>query len=486
MNNTLRIYLNNGILDMQKGNLLSAEINFKNSLKKFPKQYFLNTFLIPCLIQQKKYEEALRYAIPFHKNGTMLEHSSIYLGIIYFQTSQLILALKYFDAALSINANNYDALVNKAGVLHKLNKNSDAMMSLDKALNIKNNDLIAYRNYASIYEDELDFNQSEKYYLKALSFHPNNHKTLYALSHLQLSKKEYQQGWGNFEHRWYKEKFRYPNIAPLKNLENIKNKKILIWHEQGLGDTIQFSRYVRRLLELEAKVVFEVQEPLVAFFAKQFSCEITNSPSNMEFDFQSPLLSLPRIFSNEDKYFEFVEPYFTSSQEKKLFWNKELGLCSNKLNLGITISGNTKQIHEDRRKISLSYFTKFLQFCKIFLIQKDISKEDKNILNHNKEIIFLGNNTSWQNFTDTSAILDNMDYLISIDTSIIHLAGSMNKESLLLLSKPAEWRWAQEDDQTPNWYHSVKILRQKSRRNWDTIRDDLEKIIRDVSYKKFN
>lgn len=62
----------------------------------------------------------------------------------------------------------------------------------------------------------------------------------------------------------------------------------------------------------------------------------------------------------------------------------------------------------------------------------------------------------------------------------------MNKESLLLLSKPAEWRWAQEDDQTPNWYHSVKILRQKSRRNWDTIQDDLEKIIRDVSYKKFN
>ena len=486
MNNTLRIYLNNGILDMQKGNLLSAEINFKNALKKFPKQYFLNTFLIPCLIQQKKYEEALRYAIPFHKNGTMLEHSSIYLGIIYFQTTQLILALKYFDAALSINANNYDALVNKAGVLHKLNKNSDAMMSLDKALNIKNNDLIAYRNYASIYEDELDFNQSEKYYLKALSFHPNDHESLYALSQLQLSKKEYQQGWENFEHRWYKEKFRYPNIAPLKNLENIKNKKILIWHEQGLGDTIQFSRYVRRLLELEAKVVFEVQEPLVAFFAKQFSCEINNSPSNMEFDFQSPLLSLPRIFSNEDKYFEFVEPYFTSSQEKKLFWNKELGLCSNKLNLGITISGNTKQIHEDRRKINLSYFTKFLQFCKIFLIQKDISKEDKNILNHNKEIIFLGNNTSWQNFTDTSAILDNMDYLISIDTSIIHLAGSMNKESLLLLSKPAEWRWAQEDDKTPNWYNSVKILRQKSRRNWDTIQDDLEKIIRDVSYKKFN
>lgn len=192
MNNTLRIYLNNGIHDMQKGNLLSAEINFKNALKKFPKQHFLNTYLIPCLIKQKKYEEALRFAIPFHKNGSMLEHSSIYLGIIYFQTTQLILALKYFDVALSINVNNYDALVNKAGVLHKLNKNSDAMILLDKALNINNNNSVAYRNYASIYEDELDFNQSEKYYLKALSFHPNDHQSLCALSHLQLSKKEYQ------------------------------------------------------------------------------------------------------------------------------------------------------------------------------------------------------------------------------------------------------------------------------------------------------
>ena len=100
----------------------------------------------------------------------MLEQSSIYLGSIYFQTNQLQLALKYFDTTLGINSNNYFALVNKASVLHKLNKNSDAIVLLDKALCINNKDSVIYRNLASIYEDELNFNLAEKYYLKTLSF----------------------------------------------------------------------------------------------------------------------------------------------------------------------------------------------------------------------------------------------------------------------------------------------------------------------------
>ena len=484
----LQKYLNDGISNMKKGGLLSAEVSFKKALKEFPNQHFINTYLLPCLMHQKKYDEALKYAISFHKNGIMLEQSSIYLGSIYFQTNQLQLALKYFDTTLGINSNNYFALVNKASVLHKLNKNSDAIVLLDKALCINNKDSVIYRNLASIYEDELNFNLAEKYYLKTLSFHPNDHLSLFALAQIQLSKQEYQTGWKNFEHRWFKGdlKFRHSSIPRLNNLEDIKNKKILIWHEQGLGDTIQFSRYVRRLIEMEAKIVFEVQEPLVDFFIKQFNCEITNFSSNTKFDYQSPLLSLPGIFRNEDKYFKFVEPYFVSIKEKRDFWKNELKLSSTKLNLGITISGNTKQIHESRRKIDLSYFSNFTQFCKIFLIQKDISKEDMEIVNDSEDIIFLGSNVNWHNFTDTSAILDSVDYLISVDTSIIHLAGSMNKESLLLLSKPADWRWSQENEQTPNWYNSVKILRQKSRRNWDTIKDELEKILKTVAYRKFN
>ena len=74
-----------------------------------------------------------------------------------------------------------------------------------------------------------------------------------------------------------------------------------------------------------------------------------------------------------------------------------------------------------------------------------------------------------------------MDYIISVNTSIIHLAGSMNKRSLLLLSKPTDWRWAQDNNSTPSWYKSLDILRQKERRNWDSIQDDIDKILNNLT-----
>ena len=115
---------------------------------------------------------------------------------------------------------------------------------------------------------------------------------------MQLSNKNYEEGWRNFEHRWLKGtmNYRFSQIRRLTNLNNIEGKKILVWHEQGLGDTIQFSRYVRRLIQLGANIVFEVQKPLIKFLKLQFDCEVTGEISNTNFDYQSPLLSLPLLF----------------------------------------------------------------------------------------------------------------------------------------------------------------------------------------------
>lgn len=485
MQNDLNSYINEGINYFKKKDFYSSEKIFKKALKKFPNQQILHTYLLPCLIHQYKYEDALNYAKNFHKSGTMMEISSLYLGIIYFQTTQLETSLKYFDIALSLNSKNYEALVNKAAVLNKLDKNQEAKKLLDNAIIINPERSIAYRNYGAIYEDECDFHKAEHSYYKAIKKNPQDHQSIYDLSHIQLAQKKYAIGWKNYEHRWSKAniklKFKYPQIPRLVKLEEIQGKRILIWSEQGMGDTIQFSRYVRHLIKLGAEIVFEVQEPLVEFLKDQFDCQVTNVASDLNFDFQSPLLSLPAIFRNEDNYFKFIGPYFFCSKNKYEFWREILNKNNNKLNLGVTISGNTKQINEDRRKISLKFFNKFFDKFNIFIIQKDISSEDKNIVNNNSNMFFLGDDPKWKNFTDTSAIIENMDYIVSIDTSIIHLAGSMNKPSLLLLSKPAEWRWGQDNKSTPNWYQSLNILRQKERRNWDSIQDDIDKILNNLT-----
>ena len=471
MKDKLNKYVIEGTNYFKQNNFSQASLIFKKALKKFPDQYALYTYLIPCLINQYKYEEALIYAKKFHQTNTMLEFSSIYLGIIYFQTTQLNLSLQYFDKVLNINSENYNALVNKAAALNKLDRNLEAKQLLDKALTIDPSGSVAYRNYAAIYEDDFELKKAEEFYIKAIQINKKDHQSIFALSQMQLSNKNYEEGWRNFEHRWLKGtmNYRFSQIRRLTNLNDIEGKKILVWHEQGLGDTIQFSRYVRHLIQLGANIVFEVQKPLIKFLRLQFDCEVTGEISDTNFDYQSPLLSLPLLFRNEKENFKFAGPFFYCSLEKVNAWKERLNLSKHKLNLGITISGNTKQINEDRRKIPLDYFIDFLEFSKIFIIQKDISNLELDLIKQHDDLIFLGNDKNWENMTDTSAILQNMDFLVSIDTSIIHLAGSMNKDCLLLLSKPAEWRWAQSNENMPKWYESVRVIRQSKRRDWDTI-----------------
>lgn len=479
MDKQIQIYLEDGLKLLSNRKYSSAEIVFRKALKKFPNQHSLYTYLIPCLIHQFKYKEALKFAKNFHQLATMLETSSIYLGTINFLLSNLKESFEYFKIALSINPKNCHALINQAAVLNKLDQNIEAKSLLDRALLIDKNSTAAYKNYATIFEDELQFDKAQEFYLKALKINPSDQQALYALGQIQLSNNNYEEGWKNYEHRWFRGDlvYRYPNIPKLNLVDYLVGKKVLIWHEQGFGDTIQFSRYVRQLIKLQAVITFEVQKPLVGFLQDQFDCEITSNASNLKFDYQSPLLSLPLIFGANKKYFEFTGPYFKTKKDRVLFWKNRLKIDQNNFNLGITISGNTKQVNELRRRISLDYFLKFIKYGKIFIIQKELMEPDRKTMESNQNFIFLGYDKNWLSFDDTSAIVENMDFIISVDTSIIHLAGSMNKKSLLLLSKPAEWRWTQNNNTMPNWYDSVKILRQQERRRWDTIMNDIELLI---------
>ena len=114
-----------------------------------------------------------------------------------------------------------------------------------------------------------------------------------------------------------------------------------------------------------------------------------------------------------------------------------------------------------------------MDFCNIYLIQRDLYKDDREILKKNKSINYLGDDKSWIDFEDTSAIVKNMDVIVSIDTSLIHLSASMQKKSFLILSKPADWRWSKENIGEPRWYNNLKIIRQKDNGSWQSVISEL-------------
>lgn len=474
-----------GIINFKNNNFLEAEKIFLQGIRLYPENLEIYTYLIPTLINQNKLDEALKYSNRLNSQNQKNELGLIYIGIIFFKQKNYIKAKESFQNSLKINQKNNDALINLGATLHKLNRNSEAITYLKQAIQIKNDNPISYHTIGTVYESESEFEKALDNFKKALLLNPNDFESIHGISLIQLSIQDYINGFKNFEHRWKRSNiiYKYENIKKLVSIENLKNKKILVWHEQGMGDTIQFSRYLRFLKNLGAEITFEVQGPLRSFLQMQFDFKIVEKVSNFDFDYQIPLLSLPYIFKTDKNSIPPVKPYFKFDQSKKEKWKKILNLSKEKINLGIAISGNHNYRREQIRKINLEYFLKLKQFCKIFIIQKELYEDDKILVDSDKEILFLGTNHEWVDFLDTSAIVENMDLIVTIDTSLPHLASSLNKETVLLLSKPADWRWTENNETTPHWYDSLKIIRQEQKGSWKEPMEELEQLIKE---KKLN
>ena len=202
----------------------------------------------------------------------------------------------------------------------------------------------------------------------------------------------YTDGLENFEKRFLSshQQDKYSHFPRLYAGTNVEGKKILIWHEQGLGDTIQFSFFVNKIIELGGIVTLAVQRPLQKFLSMQINCDVTFEPKNTEFDHQIPLMSLMSYFKINSKNIYKKDYKFKSDNQKNLFWRKKLNLSNQKLNIGLSISGSKKYKKEYRRSITINKFIKFTDQFRIFLIQKEITPQERLIVDSHNEIIFLG------------------------------------------------------------------------------------------------
>ena len=469
-----------GIVYIKNKDYLNAEKFFLNLVRKYPTNIQLYSYLIPVMIEQKNFKNALKFAEKLYSLNKNYELGLIYMGIINYSLKNYENAIILFKKALLINPKSFDALLNIGVTFRKLGENEKAIDCFNKCANVNSNKSIIFYNLGSIYEEECDLKKAITFYKKAISINNQDYDSIHAMSLCQLSMQHYEDGFKNYELRWFKnnfEKYRYQHIPKLQMINSIYGKKILIWHEQGFGDTIQFSRYVNSLINMGAQVTFEVQKPLLNFLKRQLNCEVTENASLNNFDFQCPLMSLPNLFNMSLKNIPKIDQYFKCDDDKINLWKDILNLSKNKKNIGIAISGNPNQILDYRRKINLEYFLSLDEHFRIYIIQKSLRQNDEISLKKANDIIYLGKNPQWTNFDDTSAIVQNMDYIISIDTSLIHLAGALNKRAFLLLSKPADWRWSHEKLNSPKWYENITIIRQKKKNDWEEPMEEIKKTL---------
>ena len=481
--NRINDILKKGIDEFSRGNYSIAEKIFLNLIRSNPLFFPAYTNLVQVFISQNKLDEAMKLAKKLFSLDKNNEKGLFFIGIIKFKGKQYEESLAYFKKALSINSKNYAVLMNIGITYFRLGDNLKAIQNIKESIVINNKNEMAYYNLGVIYEDEDDLDMALDAYNNVLLLNPKNYDALHGIAQIQLSNLDYKKGFKSYEIRWYVKGFEYRHgsIKSLSSIDDTIGKKILVWSEQGFGDTIQFSRYVKKLINIGAIVTFEVQSPLLSFLKRQFDCDVTNDARKESFDFQCPIMSLPYIFQTDNRDIPQIEKYFDCDTEKYNFWKRRLLLSEDKINLGISISGNKKHNKDKRRKINLKYFLDFMNYCNIYIIQKDLYENDKEVLKKNTDIKYLGNDKNWIDFEDTSAIVKNMDVVASIDTSLIHLSASMNQNSLLLLSKPSDWRWSKEGLKPANWYNNLKIIRQKNKGSWESVINELSTKIKEMS-----
>ena len=293
---------------------------------------------------------------------------------------------------------------------------------------------------------------------------------------------QFAQGWQEYEWRWKKEGtiktagFRnFPQPLWL-GAEPLRNKTILLYGEQGLGDTIQFCRYMSLVAKFGAKVILEVQRPLVKLLKnlEGVSHIIAKGDTVPAFDYQCPLLSLPLAFKTELNTIPPAAKNITSDNEKNSKWQSKLGGKS-KPRVGLVWSGSTGHKNDHNRSLTLTELLPHLPSNVDYVcLQKELRDIDKVALEKNSHIQFYGD--ALEDFTDTAALCDLMDVVISVDTSVAHLAGTLRKPTWVLLPYSPDWRWLLDRDDSP-WYPSAKLYRQEKIGNWNGV---LEKLMRDL------
>jgi len=440
-------------------------------------------------------------------------------------------ALASYEKALSLKPDLESAWLGRGNALVGLQRYDDGLAAYEKALSLKPDLAGAWLGRGNVYSDLKRYDEALAAYDKALSIEPelaevyhSRANTLFvlarndeALSSLNraieldpidpqahLSRGLVLLTLGQYADAWKEYEWRKKLVVPIGNRtftqpslldsDGVEGATVFLYGEQGLGDYIHFCRYIKLVSDKGAKVVLEAPKCLFQLFKSLHGVSklIEVDQSVPPFDYHCPIMSLPRVFQTNLDNVPNKVPYLFAEPDKVQAWATKLGAKS-KLRIGLVWSGgflpNQPETRptKERRNIPLARFAPFKNLDATFYnLQKgeQAGTEFKELLNGGwNGPAIIDRTDEIHDFSDTAALIQNLDLVISVDTSTAHLAGAMAKPVWLLNRFDIEWRWL------PNspWYPTVRLFRQQAPGDWvgviDRLIPELEKLVQ-VSQKE--
>jgi tetratricopeptide (TPR) repeat protein len=395
-------------------------------------------------------------------------------GSVYQELKEPDKALASYDRAIAIRKDYAEAWVNRGTVLHGENRLDEALASFDAAIKIRSDYAEAWYSRGSTLVKTHQLDAALASYDRAIALKPDFAEAQYNRSLALLQAGDYAAGWLAYEWRWKNAArlfmgeprvFRQPRWL---GQENLKGKRILIYCEQGLGDTIQYCRYVKLVADLGAEVIFEVQAPLVSLLAALPGVSRIVAAGSLlpDFDYQCPLLSMPFSFRTTLQSVPAATPYMYADAEKIALWQARLGIRS-RPRVGLVCTGSTAYGNDQNRSIPLAEWAARLpRDYEYVCLQKEYRDADLAKLAENP---WIANYAAEQkDFSDAAALVESMDLVISVDTAVAHLAGALGKRTWRLLPVSSDWRWMLHREDSP-WYPTMRLYRQQAAGDWGSV-----------------
>jgi tetratricopeptide (TPR) repeat protein len=389
-------------------------------------------------------------------------------------------ALASFDRALVLWPAYADAHCNRGATLHALKRYDEALAASDRSIALQPDHAQAHCNRGVTLQDLMRCDEALESYDRALALRPDFAGAHNNAALCRLLVGDYERGWREHEWRWQTDHLAdesrgFPQPLWLGSGE-LAGKTILLHAEQGFGDTLQFCRYVPLVAAHGARVILEVQRPLRELMRSLEGAVqvISRGEPPPAFDLHCPLLSLPLALRTRLDTIPARTPYLAAPEAKACAWRDRFA-GHEKRRIGLVWAGNPRKELPGCNRIDAQRSMEFAQLapllevpgCDFYSLQKGGVAATQL-----RDSASRGRVVDWtdelQDFSDTAALVENLDLVIAVDTAVAHLAGALNKPFWLLNRHNTCWRWLRDRADSP-WYPTARLFRQDAGRQWDAV-----------------
>ena len=458
--------------------------------------------------------ELYQHVLQQQPNMAMAHYS---LALALSKAGRLSEAVDGFREALRLSPNHTESHINQAITLYKLRRWQEAEQCCAQALALQPDSANAYRTLSVSQWSAGQFSQALESCNRAISLEPTNAMGYLNRSRVRMALKDwseaetdldaavaqssgdaemhvaraifrlqrgdYQQGWAEYEAREKDEAFAH-NRTDIKPWDgsSLQGRTLFLKAEQGLGDTIQFIRYIPMIEKSGGKIIVACPKPLVRLLGTCSGIDqiVSTSDSMPEFDVYASLMSLPCILKTTLDSVPATIPYLSADEELVAQWKQELAQFTG-LKVGIAWQGNRENPFDYLRSVPLTHWANLIGLANVHVISLQKGSDQLS----DPAIIQYSDRLDEANgpFQDTAAIIRNLDLVISVDSVIAHLAGALGSPVWVVLSQAPEWRWLREEKTTP-WYPNAKIFRYVDSGNWSGVFEQMAEELKAMILKR--